>query len=53
MPDTEAKIAFSRAELIRIAREYTARTYPDNPNTRHERLGMLVDFIGGLLYDHE
>lgn len=44
-------IQLTKAELIQQARIYTNRTYPDDSHFRHERLGMLVDFIGDLFYE--
>lgn len=53
MSDTtlEPKIEFTKNELIVEARRYTKQMYPEDVDVRHERLGMLVDFIGELFYN--
>ena len=51
-PTTEVQILFTKSELIREARRCVRDLYPGDADVRHERLGLLVEFIGGLFYEN-
>lgn len=51
-PTPEVQVSFTKSELIREARRCARDLYPGDADVRHERLGLLVEFIGGLFYEN-